>query len=120
METNPAMPARAAQPKIPVPSVTKQATLAFSKVWDSRGIKVLMDGAAIEFATDWANIVLRSYFENQVKAAMAAADLMAKQQAAAAAGTPTGDPQITNVCAVPLSVEPTAKPSPSLIQLTDA
>lgn len=78
-------------PQIPIPSVTKEQTLAFSKVWDSRGIKVLMDGASIEFACAWANIVLRSYFEGQVKAAQAAAQLM-EEQAKKAAVVPPQNP----------------------------
>lgn len=54
-----------------MPGITREQTLAFSKAWDSGGIKILLDGAAIQFATDWANIVLKSFIDQQMKAAMA-------------------------------------------------
>lgn len=54
-----------------MPGVDIAQTRAFSKVWDSGGIKILFDEAALRMATDWSNIVLRSYIEQQMKAVVA-------------------------------------------------
>lgn len=42
-------------------TVTADQTAAFAKAWDSGGIKVILDATSIRFATDWANIVLKSF-----------------------------------------------------------
>src|ERR1035437_6740273 len=42
-------------------TVTEAQTKAFSLAWDSGGIKVIMDSTSVRFATDWANIVLKSF-----------------------------------------------------------
>jgi len=49
-----------------IPSVTKEQTLAFSKVWNNKGIAILLDSSAVQFATDWANIALRSFVQDQM------------------------------------------------------
>jgi hypothetical protein len=54
-----------------MPGVTIDATRAFSKAWDSGGIKILLDETALRFATDWANIVLKSFVEQQMRMAQA-------------------------------------------------
>jgi len=44
-----------------IPAVTKEMTKAFAAAWDSGGIKVILDNTTIQFATDWANIALKSF-----------------------------------------------------------
>ena|ERR1039458_9100398 len=50
---------------MPIPklnfTVTEAQTKAFSLAWDSGGIKVILDNTSVRFATDWANIVLKSF-----------------------------------------------------------
>ena len=84
------------------PAVTKDETKKFGQRWDKGGIKLILDDATIQFATDWANIALRSFVDQ-----MAA---NAKKQAASKVG-PT---QVNS--AVPLQAEPVK----SRIILTDA
>lgn len=47
------------------PQISKAQTSAFAKAWDRSGIKLLLDDSSIQFATDWANIVLKSYVEGE-------------------------------------------------------
>jgi hypothetical protein len=64
------------EPKnVSIPKITKDQTANFAKVWNNNGIAILLDATAIQFATDWCNIVLASFIEDQVKkfAARAAA-----------------------------------------------
>lgn len=42
-------------------TVSEAQTKAFSLAWDSGGIKIILDATSIRFATDWANIVLKSF-----------------------------------------------------------
>jgi 4-hydroxyphenylpyruvate dioxygenase-like putative hemolysin len=42
-------------------TVTAAQTAAFAKAWDSGGIKIILDQTSIQFATDWANIALKSF-----------------------------------------------------------
>lgn len=49
------------------PQVTKEGTQGFSKVWNKGGIAILLDDTAITFATDYANVVLRSFIDAEVK-----------------------------------------------------
>jgi hypothetical protein len=42
-------------------TVNEIQTAAFAKAWDSGGIKIILDSTSIKFATDWANIVLKSF-----------------------------------------------------------
>lgn len=65
-----------------IPKVTEEQTKAFANAWDSGGIKVIMDATSIRFATDWANIALKSFVET-------IAQDMAKRVAAAKAAAPT-------------------------------
>ena len=67
-------------------TVTEAQTKAFSLAWDSGGIKVIMDNTSVRFATDWANIVLKSFVQDmadQVK--RVAEEKIAAQKAAQAA-----------------------------------
>ena len=82
------------------PAVEKKQTQAFAKAWDKGGIKIILDDAAIQFATDYANIVLKSFVDDL------AAKARAKQKA-----VPT---QVNS--AVPTQANPAPKSS---IILTD-
>jgi len=63
------------------PGVTLEQTAAFAKAWDKSGLKILLDKTSIEFAHDWANIVLKSYVDDMVAKAKAAAAAKAKADA---------------------------------------
>jgi hypothetical protein len=72
-------------------TVTKEQTAAFGKCWDSGGIKVIFDNTTLEFATAWANIVLKSFvydMQEQVKK-VAEAKLATKAPATEAVATQT-------------------------------
>jgi hypothetical protein len=55
------------------PVVEKKQTQAFARAWDKGGIKIILDDTAIQFATDYANVVLKSFVEDIVKARAAKA-----------------------------------------------
>ena len=63
-----------------IPRVTEAQTKAFANAWDSGGIKVIMDATSIRFATDWANIALKSFVAEIAKDM--AKKIEAKKQAA--------------------------------------
>jgi hypothetical protein len=42
-------------------TVSEAQTKAFAAAWDSGGIKMILDNTTVRFATDWANIVLKSF-----------------------------------------------------------
>lgn len=46
------------------PIIKKEQTAAFAKAWDRSGIKMILDDTSVQFATDWANIVLKSYVDD--------------------------------------------------------
>lgn len=50
------------QMQISIPQVPKEETERFAKVWTYNGIAVNLDSTTIQFATDWANMLLRSIF----------------------------------------------------------
>ena len=96
-------------------TVTKEQTAGFAKAWDSGGIKIILDNTNIQFATDWANIVLKSFVHDmreQVKK-VAEAKLAAKK---AAAGQ--SDPS-TPTNAVATQTVPVEAPTAGRIILTD-
>ena len=64
-----------------IPRVTEAQTKSFANAWDSGGIKVIMDATSIRFATDWANIALKSFVAEIAKD-------MAKKIEAKKAATP--------------------------------
>lgn len=72
------------------PSVSLEQTTAFSKAWDKSGLKILLDKTSVQFAHDWANIVLKSYVDDMVAKAKAAA----KKKADAAAQPATPAPPV--------------------------
>lgn len=54
-----------------IPMVTKEMTQGFAKAWDLNGIKVILDSTTVQFATDWANIALKSFVADVNKQAQA-------------------------------------------------
>lgn len=54
-----------------VPAVNKEEAKKFSNVWNYNGIAVPLDNVALTFATDFANVVLKSFFV-QAEAKLAA------------------------------------------------
>jgi hypothetical protein len=58
--------------------VTRNDTAKFAKVWTKNGIAFILPDVALDFATDYANIVLKSFIEQCQREAVE----RAKQQAA--------------------------------------
>lgn len=88
------------------PTVKESDIDGFARVWDCKGLKLIMDATSKRFAIDFANVVLRSYIDDlRAKAALA---LKAKQ--AATSPAPAEE--------LPAPV-PTPAPKSSII-LTDA
>jgi hypothetical protein len=65
--------------------VTIDQTCDFAEKWRMNGIFVSLPPAAIQFATDWANIVLTSFVEEQIKRIQAKKEAAAKAAAEAQA-----------------------------------
>ena len=61
--------------------VTVDQTCDFAEKWRMNGIFVSLPPAAIQFACDWANIVLTSFIEEQVKRIQAKKEAIAKAAA---------------------------------------
>lgn len=104
---------------MPIPklnfTVTTEQTAAFAKAWDSGGIKVLMDSTSIKFATDWANIVLKSFVADMASQVAKVAEAKLAAQKAAVPGM---DSAPTNAVATQTVSAPTIAPQ-SAIVLTD-
>jgi hypothetical protein len=87
-------------------TVTKEQTAGFAKAWDSGGIKVILDSTTIQFATDWANIVLKSFVADmaaQVKK-VAEAKIAAQETAPTnAVSTQTVSAPVTSKSAIVLT-----------------
>lgn len=45
----------------------------FSRVWTNNGVAIILQDVHLQFATDFANVVLKSFVENAQRAAQAAA-----------------------------------------------
>jgi hypothetical protein len=88
-------------------TVTKEQTAGFAKAWDSGGIKVILDSTTIQFATDWANIVLKSFVADMA----AQVKKVAEAKIAAQETTPTNAVS-TQIVSAPVT-------SKSAIVLTD-
>ena len=89
------------------PTVKESDIDGFARVWDCKGLKLIMDATSKRFAIDFANVVLRSYIDDlRAKAALA---LKAKQ--AATPATPAEE--------LPAPVPPAPEPVKSSITLTD-
>lgn len=67
-----------------IPQITKEETQKFAAAWRNNGLFVSISDLYIQFATDYANVVLRSFVE-QCQAQVAAA-IKAQQTAQ---GVPT-------------------------------
>lgn len=92
--------------------ITKEQTAAFAKAWDSGGIKIILDSTSIQFATDWANIVLKSFVADMAaKVKKVAEAKLAAQKPAEGATVPTDAVSTTTVAA--------PEPKKSSIILTD-
>jgi len=90
-------------------TVTFEQTKAFAQAWDSNGIKLILDNTSIQFATDYANIVLKSFVADmaaQVKK-VAEAKIAAQKQAG------------TSADAIATQTVPAPQPPKSSIVLTD-
>lgn len=62
------------QQVVPVPQVDIAQAKGFAKVWKKNGLTIILDETAIEFARDFANVVLKSLVMDGLKrAAMAQA-----------------------------------------------
>src|SRR5208337_2193269 len=93
------------------PTVKESDIDGFARMWDHRGLKLIMDATSKRFAIDFANIVLRSYIDDlRAKAALA---LKAKQAATLVSGEIFHTPR-----ELPASV-PAPEPAKSTIVLTD-
>lgn len=44
-----------------IPQITKQEAEKFSKVWDYNGVQIPLTDPHFKFATDFANVVLKSF-----------------------------------------------------------
>lgn len=71
------------------PRVGPADAKSFGKVWDSGGIKIILDDVHFKFATDFANIALRSFIDQQISIANAK---MKALQVDAATQAPTQAP----------------------------
>jgi hypothetical protein len=89
------------------PTVQESDIDGFARVWDHRGLKLIMDATSKRFAIDFANVVLRSYIDDL--RAKAAAALKAKQAA-------TTEAQPSEALPAPV---PAPEPAKSSIILTD-
>ena len=61
-----------------LPQVTKQQVAGFASVWDHKGVKIILNDIHIQFAMDFANVVLRNFVQQ-----VAAQQMVAAQAAAA-------------------------------------
>jgi len=43
--------------------VEKKEAEVFAKIWSDKGIAILLPDSAIQFATDFANVVLRNFID---------------------------------------------------------
>jgi hypothetical protein len=67
------------QPAVLVPQISKEETKRFAEQWRYNSLCVPMDDAALQFASDWANTVLRSVVPLIMKSAMTAAVAMVQK-----------------------------------------
>lgn len=102
--------------RVPMPEVPKTEAQNFSRVWKNpAGLTMILDDTTVQFATDFANVVLRSFVIGQMQIAAAKKAAAEAKQVGGVAGQDVVN-QTTNAVAQPQAV-PTAKPSG--IVLTD-
>ena len=103
---------------MPIPklqfTVTEAQTKAFAGAWDSGGIKIILDNTSIKFATDWANIVLKSFVAD-----MAAQVAKVAEAKLAAQKTAQGGDAVTPTTAVATQTVPAPLPEKGRVVLTD-
>lgn len=94
------------QPQIVFPQVPKTEAANFAKVWKNpAGLTMILDDTTLQFATDFANIVLRSFIVQQMQIAAM------KHAAAAAQQQGTGPKEVNQTNAVSQQQTPAPKPS---------
>ncbi len=49
-----------------IPQVPEGEAAKFSQVWNHNGVNVIIDPVALKFATDFANVCLRSVFAEMI------------------------------------------------------
>ena len=59
---------------ISIPKVTKEEAKKFSNVWNFKGIAIIVDDVHCEFASNFANVVLKSFVENLMRQQAAEAE----------------------------------------------
>ena len=91
-------------------TVSEAQTKAFANAWDSGGIKVIMDNTSIRFATDWANIVLKSFVADMAAQVKKVAEAKIAAQKTAPPAKMQGDITVAT---------PAPTPQKSSIILTD-
>jgi hypothetical protein len=72
------------------PKVDPNDVKKFAQAWDLNGIKMILDSTSLQFATDFANVVLRSFVLNLKEQAAA---IKAKQLAATTPAAPKAAPE---------------------------
>ena len=50
-----------------IPQVSRAEAKRFSKSWSHNGVALVIDNAYCQFATDFSNVVLRSYVQSLVQ-----------------------------------------------------
>jgi hypothetical protein len=58
--------------QVAFPQISKEETQKFAKVWTYNGIVVSLDDTALQFATDFSNVLLRQVFSGMAQAAQLA------------------------------------------------
>jgi hypothetical protein len=53
----------------------KEMAAGFAKVWNHKGVVIVLDDVHFAFATDFSNMLFASFFEQQAQAAAKAAEL---------------------------------------------
>jgi 4-hydroxyphenylpyruvate dioxygenase-like putative hemolysin len=96
-------------------TVTKEDTTRFAQVWDLNGIKVILDSTTVQFATDYANQVLKSFVADMA----AQVKKVAEAKIAAQKAGPDGGTTVTPSDAVSTQTVSAPVTSKSAIILTD-
>ena len=60
-----------------IPQVNKDQVAGFAKVWTYKGVAILLNEMHIEFAKDFANVMLRNFVQQIAQQQMAAAQAAA-------------------------------------------
>ena len=60
-----------------IPQVNKDQVVGFAKVWTYKGVAILLNEMHIEFAKDFANVMLRNFVQQVAQQQMAAAQAAA-------------------------------------------